>query len=53
MKNEENHLNNRRRAKIARFLQLELEHEGYAVKVAYDGLKGYEIHLSRILTWSY
>lgn len=29
--------------KIARFLQLELEHEGYAVKVAYDGLKGYEM----------
>lgn len=28
--------------KIARFLQLELEHEGYDVKVTYDGLSGYE-----------
>ena len=28
--------------KIARFLQLELEHEGYDVKVTYDGLSGYD-----------
>lgn len=28
--------------KIARFLQLELEHEGYNVKVTYDGLSGLE-----------
>lgn len=29
-------------AKIARFLELELKHEGYEVEVAYDGRAGYE-----------
>ncbi|HOJ10184.1 MAG TPA: response regulator transcription factor [Clostridiales bacterium] len=29
-------------AKIARFLELELKHEGYEVEVAYDGRTGYE-----------
>ena len=28
--------------KIARFLELELKHEGYAVELAYDGRTGYE-----------
>ncbi|RNC28572.1 MAG: Response regulator ArlR [Candidatus Dichloromethanomonas elyunquensis] len=32
--------------KIARFLELELMHEGYAVQVAYDGRLGYEKAIS-------
>jgi len=32
--------------KIARFIQLELEHEGYEVEVVYDGRSGYEKGLS-------
>lgn len=32
--------------KIARFLELELSHEGYVVEVAYDGRDGYEKALS-------
>ena len=32
--------------KIARFLELELSHEGYMVEVAYDGRSGYEKAIS-------
>jgi two-component system response regulator ArlR len=32
--------------KISRFIQLELEHEGYAVEMAYDGRVGLEMALS-------
>jgi two-component system, OmpR family, response regulator ArlR len=32
-------------AKISRFIQLELEHEGYAVEMAYDGRVGLEMAL--------
>jgi DNA-binding response OmpR family regulator len=33
--------------KISRFLELELEHEGYQVELAYDGRSGYEKAMSK------
>ena len=39
--------------KLARFVELELNHEGYSVTKAFTGRDGYELHLRAILTWCY